>query len=175
MTDWAQLDQRRPNRSSVSNTDRETIQQIVEETIISTDHDPDVVLNAAAQVMGRGDVVENLRAYAKTTIGRAVRRITAAKAKKDPLADPTSLDFASGYAANESIENAILVRELLDRLAPLDRDIFERRLEGETFPEIDIALRLKPRTAEFRFHACKTAIRETLSRKIVAGKSLRVR
>jgi len=173
--DWARLDLRMPNQASVNDQDREIIRQLAEEVIIKSDHDPDVVLNAAASAMSRRDVVVNLRAYAARTIFRAIKRTADARAKKDPLVATASLDVVSNFAGNDSIENTILVRELLDKLAPQDREIFVRKMEGETFPEIDGAMSLRPRTAEFRFRVCKTTIREALSVRFDPGKSLRGR
>ena len=115
---WARFDLSMPNQSSVSDNDRETIRQVAEEAIIESDHDPEIVLNAAAKVMGRRDVIENLRAYAKRAVVRALKRTTMAKAKKDPLAAAASLNDVYGFTEQEKIENAILVRELIEILAP---------------------------------------------------------
>jgi hypothetical protein len=173
--DWARLDSRMPGEISVSDADRKTIQQVAEEAILKGDHDPEIVLDAAAKALSRVDVIENLRAYARRTIVRAIKKTTIAQARKDPLAASSSLEGLCNLADNDKIENAILVRELLDTLAPLDREIFVRKMEGETFPEIDSEMSLRPRTAEFRFRVCRTLMRQTLNEKRNSGKSLRVR
>ena len=75
------------------------------------------------------------------------------------------------FADNERIENAILLKEILDDLSPLDREIFVLRFQGETFPEIDVLMGLRPRTAESRFRSCSAEIREAKSRKLDTGKT----
>lgn len=66
----------------------------------------------------------------------------------------------------EQIENKILIRELLETLKPLDREIFTRHMRGDTCPEIDADLGLKPRTAEIRFAFCKNALRKAFMDKL---------
>jgi hypothetical protein len=39
-------------------------------------------------------------------------------------------------------------------------------MAGETCPEIDSAMNLKPRTAEIRFRVCKNALRKVLQEKL---------
>jgi hypothetical protein len=64
----------------------------------------------------------------------------------------------------DSIEKQILVRELLETLNGLDREIYLRRLNGFEFAEIDKALSLRPRTSEYRFREAKLRL-QALSRK----------
>jgi DNA-directed RNA polymerase specialized sigma24 family protein len=123
-------------------------------------------VRAAAKVGRHVHAIDNLRAYVDRAIGRAIKKTVVAQTKKDRklfsagfsnLADSTNIDH---------IENKILVRELLDTLAPQDREIMLRRIEGCTFPEIDEELNLRPRTAEARYRACKDALRQILSDKL---------
>lgn len=67
---------------------------------------------------------------------------------------------------SDQIENRILVRELLETLAPQDREIVVRRMSGDSFPGIDNDLNLKPRTAESRYRASLVALRKTLRAKL---------
>ncbi len=170
--DWESLDQRIP--SSVSDRDRQTIRQVTEEAIIKSNHDPEIVLNTVANALTRVHVVSDLRAYVRVCVTRALRRITIAQAKKDQLAAAGSRRLPS-FADEDSIENTILVRELMESLSPSDREIFERRLEGEEFPDIDAAMALKRRTAESRFRICSESIRQSIAKKAGSGKLWRGR
>ncbi len=165
--DWDRLDQRIP--SSVSDADRQTIRQVAQEAIIKSDHDAEIVLNTVANALTRVHLVSNLRAYVSSAVNRAVKRITWAQAKKDQLA-VAGLRPLPSFADEDSIENAILLRELLESLSPSDREIFSRRLEGEEFPEIDTSMALKPRTAESRFRICTESIRASIAKKAGCGK-----
>ena len=163
--DWARLDLRMSGDVSVSDADRETIRQVAEEAIIKSEHDPEVVLKAAADSLSRAGIVANLRAYATRSIFRALKRETVAQAKKEGIA-AAGLERNLDFAGNDSIDNAILLREVLDTLAPQDREIFVRKMEGETFPEIDSSMSLKPRTAEWRFRSCSASIRQAIKREV---------
>ena len=169
---WDRLDQQIP--SSVSDGDRQTIRQVTQEAIIKGDHDPEIVLNTVANALTRVHLVSNLRAYVSSAVTRSVKRITVAQAKKDQLAAAGVRPLPS-FADEDSIENAILLRELLGSLSPSDHEIFSRRLEGEEFPEIDAAMALKRRTAESRFRICSESIRQSIAKKAGSGKLWRGR
>jgi len=171
--DWADFDLRIPSQSPVSDKDRETVLRVAEEAIMKTDGDPDVVLNAAARALGRANFVTNLRAYAKQAVFRALKRTGLARSAKDPLAHSQALTDDIDFAQNGDIENVVLIRDLLETLANVDQEIFYRRMNGDTFPRIDIEMGLKPLTAESRFNACKKLLEKTLSEKARARKRAR--
>jgi hypothetical protein len=170
--DWDRLDQQIP--SSVSDRDRQTIRQVTQEAIINSHHDPEIVLDTVADALTRADQVSNLRAYISSAITRTLKRITLAQLRRDQLA-AEGLRPLPKFADEDSIENAILVREMLESLSPSDHEIFSRRLEGEEFPEIDAAMALKRRTAESRFRICSEAIRQSIAKKAGCGKLWRGR
>jgi DNA-directed RNA polymerase specialized sigma24 family protein len=70
------------------------------------------------------------------------------------------MDELPDLSHREDIENQILVRELLESLPSLDREILVRRVFGESGPEIERDMNLKPRTSEIRFRAAKNALRQ---------------
>lgn len=164
--DWARLDLRMPNGLPVSDAEQETVRKLAEEAIVTSEHDPEIVLKAAARALGQAAAVQNLRAYAKQTILNALKKTSLARAKKDPLAASENLDYISDFTYVDKIESVILVRELLDTLSPQDREIFLRRMEGEVFPDIDREMSLKPRTSEFRFQISKKLLREALKERL---------
>ena len=130
-------------------------------------------MQAAKRVGRRAHLVENLRAYATRAVFRVKDSVGLARAKEEPL---DNFEFAAELIDGsqvERIENRILIRELLDTLAPLDREIFVRRMRGETCPDIDTEMRLKPRTAEIRFLICKNALRKAFMDKLDGKKCVR--
>lgn len=163
---WEAINIRTHRGLPVCDADRETILDVAERAVLLRDQDPEVVMKAAAKVGRHVHVIDNLRAYVDRAIGRAIKKTVVAQTKRDRnfisadlcnLADATNVDH---------IQNKILVRELLDTLAPQDREIMLRRIEGYMFQEIDEELNLKPRTAESRYRTCKEALRQVLSDKL---------
>ncbi len=69
------------------------------------------------------------------------------------------MDAVPDLSRRDDIENRLLVRELLDSLSDQDREIVLRRVWGEACKDIESDMNLKPRTAETRFRAAKTALR----------------
>jgi hypothetical protein len=166
VTAWNALDLRTESGGPVSDRDRETILEVANKALQNGHRDPQQVLQAARRVGRRAHLVENLRAYAMRAIFRAKSELDPAQLKEEPLTEV-------GYAAEltdrsqvDQIEHRILVQELLATLCPDDREIFLRRMAGETGPEIDLAMNLKPRTAEIRFCVCKNALRKVLEEKL---------
>ena len=94
---------------------------------------------------------------------RAMKKKGFEQAKKDSaVRSSTDVAVPPSPADVGQIEKKILVRELLDTLSPRDREIVMRRVSGDTFPEIDNEMKLKPRTAETRFRASKAILRKLL-------------
>jgi FixJ family two-component response regulator len=99
-------------------------------------------------------------------IFRARSKTKVTQVKQEQLVDVESAAELSDRSQADQIENRILVRELLETLCPQDREIFLRRMAGETCPEIDSGMNLKPRTAEGRFRICKHALRKVLEERL---------
>jgi DNA-directed RNA polymerase specialized sigma24 family protein len=133
---------------------------------MNRDSDPDITIAAVHEAARQRQFVSNLRAYAARTIFRAMRKFEVSEAKRAARADSgythklPALDFQP-----EQIENRILIRELMETLSPTDREIFSLRMYRCTFPEIDAQLKLRPRTAEQRYRACKDQLAELLRQK----------
>ena len=170
---WDAVDLRTQSGIPVSPSDREIIFDVAEKAILKSDRDPDVVLRAAARVSRKLDLIVNLRAYATRVISRALNKTETAQKKKDALFSFVNMESAVDFSQNDKIENEILVRELLDTFTPQDREIFLRRMDGDTFPDIDREMNLKPRTAELRFRICKVSLRKHLEDKLNRRASVR--
>jgi hypothetical protein len=160
---WDTVDLRTRIGLPVCDADRETILDAAERAILKSDRDPEIALRAAARVARQTHVVKDIRAYAVRAIFRAMKKKGFEQAKKDSVVlSSTDVAVLPGKAGVGQIENKILVRELLDTLSSRDREIVMRRVSGDTFPEIDNEMKLKPRTAETRFRASKDILRKLL-------------
>lgn len=163
---WGALDLRTEGGENLDEKHQKTILDIAKRAVENGHRDPEAILEAARRVGRRAHLVENLRAYATRAMFRVKNSVGFAQAKEHSLDD---FEFAADLIDSsqvEQIENKILIRELLETLAPLDREIFVRRMRGETCPEIDTEMRLKPRTAEIRFLICKNALRKAFVAKV---------
>lgn len=170
---WSELNPGVNKEHGLEQTERQTILEIANKALESGQRDPDQVLRAARRVGQHAHLVKNLRAYATRAIFRVKDSIELAQSKEEPLDE---FEFATELIDGsqvERIENRILIRELLETLAALDREIFVRRMRGETCPEIDSEMRLKPRTAEIRFLICKNALRKAFMDKLDRKKCTR--
>ncbi len=160
---WDAVDLRTQMGLPVCDADRETILDAAERAILQIDRDPEIALRAAARVARQTHVVKDIRAYAIRAIFRAMKKKGFEQAKKDSaVRSSTDVAVLPSPADVGQIEKKILVRELLDTLSPRDREIVMRRVSGDTFPEIDNEMKLKPRTAETRFRASKAILRKLL-------------
>ena len=165
---WDTVDLVDASGEPIENTARDAILAVVEQALANPDVDPDVLLEIASRVSAQIGSVQNLAAYTGRAIFRASKKASIEERKwlkrfrqfmpqeaealrsSDPRCDP--------------IEKQILVRELLETLNGLDREIYLRRLNGFEFAEIDKALSLRPRTSEYRFREAKLRL-QALSRK----------
>ena len=166
VTAWDALDLRTQTGVPVAEGDRETIMNVANKALQDGYRDPKQVLQAATRVGRRAHLLENVRAYATRAIFRVKSKMEAAQVNEQPLSDVEYAVELPDRSQVDHIENRILVRELLETLSPQDREIFLRRMAGETCPEIDSAMNLKPRTAEIRFRVCKNALRKVLQEKL---------
>jgi ECF sigma factor len=172
---WDAVNLRTQGGMPVSTADQEVIFDVAEKAILKSDRDPDIVLRAAARMSKKLDLIGNLRAYATRAISRALNKAERAQQKKDALFSFGDMERAVDFSQTDKIENEILVREILDTFTTQDREIFVRRMDGDTFPEIDNEMNLKPRTAEQRFRVCKASLRKLLEDKLNRRASLRGR
>jgi hypothetical protein len=172
---WDAINLRTEDGFPVSEADRETILNVAEQVLLAGDHDPKHVLNAAKRVSRRLHVVDNLRAYATRAMSVADDRAEKQQAAKQKQVVQREMDELPDLSHREDIENQILVRELLESLPSLDREILLRRVSGESGPEVDRDMNLKPRTSETRFRAAKNTLRQLFSKTPNLGKSSRAR
>jgi DNA-directed RNA polymerase specialized sigma24 family protein len=166
VTAWDALDLHTETGVAVPEKDRETILEVAKKALEDGYRDPKQVLQAAARVGRRAHVIENVRAYAVRAIFRVKSKMEPAQVKQEQLTDNEYGAELPDHSQVDQIENRILVRELLETLCAQDREIFLRRMAGETCPEIDSAMNLKPRTAEIRFRVCKNALRKVFQEKL---------
>jgi DNA-directed RNA polymerase specialized sigma24 family protein len=164
-TTWKTLDLRDDSGCLIDEEHQKTILEVANKALETGQRDPRRILQAAKRIGRRAHLVENLRAYAVRAIFRVKNTVGSANVKEEQLTDVEYAPQLTDNSQVEQIENHILVRELLDTLSPLDREIFVRRMDGMTCVEIDLAMDLKPRTAEIRFDACKNALRKAFQEK----------
>ena len=163
---WDLRDIRSDAGRPVSEEDQATIWEVASKALEDGQRDPERVLQAARRVGRRAHLVDDLRAYATRAIFRVKKTVGRVPAAEEQLPETGLTTEPADYAQVEQIENRILIRELLETLSPLDREIFLRRIAGKTCREIDSAMNLKPRTAEIRSLFCKTAVRKALQEKL---------
>jgi hypothetical protein len=165
---WDSTNLRTQDGIPVSPTDRDTILDVAGQAIIASDRDPDLVIRAAQRVSRKLHVIDNLRAYATRAVSRALDKAERAEWKRNSHVSSRDMETIADYSQTDKIENEILCRELLDKIEAQDREIFLRRIAGDTFPQIDCVLNLKPRTAERRFRLCKAVLRKVLEGKLIS-------
>ncbi len=139
------------------------ILEIASKALDSGERDPDDVFEVAAKVRQKAHLVENLKAYASRSLFRVRKR---RQIEAEQLTEAQHTAALTDISHVERIEAQILVRELLDTLQQTDREIFIRRMNGETCPEIDEAMNLQPRTSEKRTMICKNALRRAVTKKL---------
>jgi len=139
------------------------ILEIASRALESGERDPDEVLQVAKNVSLRAHLVDNLRAYASRALFRVKRKPQIDTVQLQEIQHSVALADTSDI---EQIEAQILIQELLARLDRTDREIFTRRMNGETCPEIDEAMNLKPRTSDTRSTICKNALRRAVRKKL---------
>jgi len=140
------------------------ILEIANRALDNGNRDPDQVFAVARNVRLRAHLVNNLRAYATRAIFRVKSK---PQIHEEQLVDTRHAAALVDDSHVDKIEARILVRELLEGLSSdSDREIFTRRMKGQTCPEIDTAMQLKPGTAEIRVTVCKNALRRVFQNKL---------
>jgi DNA-directed RNA polymerase specialized sigma24 family protein len=162
---WDSVDLRTESGLPLSDADRETLLEIAGKAILDSDEDPAVVIRAAKRVGRKLGIIQNLRAYATRAVNAALERAAIAKKEKEKPVCQYDVERIADLARRDQIENQVLVREALEALSAQDREIFLRRMAGDTYTVIDRDMNLTPRTAETRVRAAKRILRQFLDDK----------
>ena len=163
---WDAIDLRTKTGVPLSDDDRETILDVAGKAILDSEQDPAVVIQAAKRVGRRLHVIQNLRAYATRAINAALHSAQRKQLLKEQPVVQRNMEGIADLARCEEIERRVLLREVLEHLPALDREIFLRRTAGEPFSHIDTELNLTPRTAETRYRAARRVMRRLLDQKL---------
>jgi DNA-directed RNA polymerase specialized sigma24 family protein len=144
---------------------REVLLKLIEKGLSVPDADPDKLISAAHGVSANIGSIKNLAAYANRSIFRAARKSYVAEKKlvqhSEPITDEVGA-IEESTTSPESIERQILIQQMLEILSGQERDIYELRLKGYSFADIDEELNLKPRTSEYRFREAQLLLRRML-------------
>ncbi len=163
---WETVEFRTETGMPLPERERQILLEAASEAILNRDSDPGITIAAVHEAVRQRQFISNLRAYTARTIFRAIRKVEVSEAKRAARTESDythklpGLDFQP-----EQIENRILIRELMETLTPTDREIFSLRMYRCSFPEIDAQLKLRPRTAEQRYRACKEQLAALLRQK----------
>ena len=157
---WDGLNLHTENGLPISDEHRQIILNAAEKAILKSEHDPNFIIRAAKRVARKLHLIENVRAYATRAMTTAVNQAAREQWRKEPQLSQREMDEVPDLSRHDDIENRLLVRELLDSLSDQDREIVLRRVRGEACKDIESDMNLKPRTAETRFRAAKTALRQ---------------
>ena len=163
---WDAIDLRTKTGLPLSDDDRATILDVAGKAILGSEQDPAVVIQAAKRVGRRLHVIQNLRAYATRAINAALHSAQRKQLLKEQPVVQRNMEGIADLARREEIERRVLLREVLEHLPALDREIFLRRTAGEPFSHIDGELNLTPRTAETRYRAARRVMRRLLDQKL---------
>jgi RNA polymerase sigma-70 factor (ECF subfamily) len=122
----------------------------------ASDLTQEVFLRVARSVAPDGGV-EAQRAW----VFRIARNL-ALNHRRDTQRRPATVELADA-ARPASQETAIALRQALDRLAPLDRDVFLlREAAGLSYDEIALACELSPDAVRSRLHRARLQLRASL-------------
>jgi DNA-directed RNA polymerase specialized sigma24 family protein len=157
---WNGLNLYSENGLPISDEHRQIILNAAENAILKSEHDPNFIIRAAKRVARRLHLIENVRAYTTRAMTTARHQAAREQWRKEPQMSHREMDAVPDLSRRDDIENRLLVRELLDSLSDQDREIVLRRVRGEACTDIESDMNLKPRTAETRFRAAKTALRQ---------------
>jgi hypothetical protein len=163
---WDAVEFRDRHGNPVDGKTRETLLKLIERALGVPEADPHLLIAAASAVCANIDRIRNFPAYANRSIFRAVRQGYVAECKEQAIMQPLSgsvRDLEDRTVSSGAVERQILIEELLSTLNSMDREIYVRHLNGQTFPTIDKALSLKPRTSEYRFREAQSRIRKALA------------
>lgn len=163
---WDSVQFRDREGKPVAQKTRNILLGLIEKALRTPDADPDLLISAASSVCANMTDIKDFAAYANRSIFRVTRRayVTERKAQARLQSLPDQgRHLEDETVLAEVVEQQILIEELLSGLNPIDREIYRRRLDGQSFPHIDRTLRLKPRTSEYRFREAQARVRKTIS------------
>lgn len=161
---WDTIDLRTQSGMPVREKERKTILDAAERAILQGDCDPEIAVKTVTKIGLKAHSIENLWAYANRALFRAMSKERSSQARRDQelVAETRLLSVAT---KSPSPETDIAVRHALEGLDQLDRDIFTRRVFGESFVEIETGLNLPRGTAIRRFAISKQKLRQVLDSK----------
>lgn len=137
---------------------------VVMRVIAHPDADVDAVMERAQVIGSRATAgeIDDLPRYAsKALFGVARRERKRSQNEAEVLQSPDEMEAlaASSRAGSLSaIEAGILLRELLEKLSPLDRKIYVRHADGWDHKEISKDLGISESMSWFRLHRAKTRL-----------------
>lgn len=158
------------NRSGhpLTSSQREIILKGVEKVLTSPYVKLETVLRTAVNVARNIDGARDPDAYTKRSFFRVDRSARIAARKEAALTEQLGPQHLSNQAATlqavEPVEQQVLIRELLEQLDGLEREIYLARLSGDSFKQIDKTLSLKPGTSEDRYRKAKYRLSKGCSR-----------
>jgi DNA-directed RNA polymerase specialized sigma24 family protein len=144
---------------------RQTVLSFIEKGLRKPDADPETLINVALAVCAKIGGIRNLAAYLNKSVYTSVRKDSVAEKKRLkahqelPQDDRLSSEMTS---VPETIEQQVLLQQILDSLDGQDRQIYELHLKGYSFREIDERLRLKSRTSEYKYREAQSKLRRML-------------
>ena len=165
---WEKVELLNASGKPIEKKVRNEILTLVEKTLANPDVDPDVLINIATKISGQIQNIQNLLAYTHRAMFRASKKASLQEKKRlgklEQLTPQEADRLCSSEERVEPVEKQILIRELLESLDGIEREIYLRRIQGYTFEEIDKILNLKPRTSEYRFGEAQARL-QALSKK----------
>jgi hypothetical protein len=163
---WDAIEFRDRHGNLIGEKTREMLLKLIEKALATPDADPESLINAASSVCANIEDVRNFPAYASRSIFRVARKgyvaERKARARMQPFVEKVGSPEFTTVSSNP-IERQVLLGEVLDGLGSIDKEIYMRHINGQSFPQIDKALSLKPRTSEYRFREAQSRIRKALS------------
>ena len=147
---------------------REIILRGVEKALASPYVKLETVLRTAVNVARNIDDARDPKAYTNRSFFVAGRNARIAAEKEAALTGPLGPQHFNGQVPGlqtvEPVEQQVLIRELLDQLNGLEKEIYLARLSGDSFKQIDETFNLKPRTSEDRFRQAQAKLRLAMGR-----------
>jgi hypothetical protein len=152
------------NRSGqpLKQDEREIILKGIEKALDSPDVDIGTLLRAANNIGAQVGCIRDLPKYTEYSFFRVVKQAKIMRKKEDDRFEelgPHHLRRLAQHRRSDPVEDQILIGELLEDLNGLDKEIYLRRLSGDSFERIDNELSLKPRTSEYRYREAKRRLR----------------
>ena len=162
---WEAVQFRDEYGNEVVGDTRQTILSFIEKGLRKPNADPEELIKVASSVCAKLGGIRNLAAYLNKSVYKSV--------KKDFIAERAHIEAHQELPADdrlsseltsipETIEQQVLIQQILDSLDGQDRDIYELHLKGYSFREIDERLRLKSRTSEYRYREAQSKLRKML-------------